>query len=43
VTISSGYESDSLPTNEADIDNIFVQGKKKENKKPVPPVELPIC
>lgn len=42
VTISSGYESDSLPTNEADIDNIFVQGKKKENKKPVPPVELPI-
>ncbi|VDI68609.1 Hypothetical predicted protein [Mytilus galloprovincialis] len=42
VTISSGYESDSLPTNEADIDNIFVNGKKKQNNRPVPPMELPI-
>ncbi|XP_052073061.1 uncharacterized protein LOC127711147 [Mytilus californianus] len=42
VTISSGYESDSLPTNEADIDNIFVQGKKKQSNRPVPPMELPI-
>lgn len=42
VTISSGYESDSLPTHEADIDNIFVQGKKRQQNKIVPPMELPI-
>ena len=32
VTISSGYESDSLPTREAEIDKIFVKRNKQKSK-----------